>query len=167
MTPIDNGRRDTIQIDLETRNFQVEYNSIDKNIVNSIPALSHQYSSQEIEVMFSTVISDPSNTRPQVNQSVNYNLTSNQSVIDVQTQRSHEISSLEQPDHNEINNGISSEELSARKKNCFLNNISNQNNPNLSGRANRYAKRNNENKESNDKDGSFLKNKRENSNKKN
>ena len=160
-TPIDNARRDTVQIDLETRNFQVEYNNIDKNIVNSIPTLSHQYSSQEIEVMFSTVISDPLNARPQINQAMNnlnsISLTTNNEHA---TRRSND---NQNQDHNNsigINNEISFQELSSEENN-INNNINDNNNTsnNITGRAMRYAKRNNDNKDHSDNEGSLLKKK--------
>lgn len=162
LTPIDNARRDTVQIDLETRNFQVEYNNIDKNIVNSIPTLSHQYSSQEIEVMFSTVISDPLNARLPMNQAMN-NLNSISSTTNNE-QATRRINDNHNQDHNNsigINNEISFQELSSEENNINnnTNKDNNNTNNNITGRAMRYAKRNNDNKDVSDNEGSLLKKK--------
>lgn len=60
---LENGQREIIEIDLEARTFQSEYNLNDRLILNAIPSLTHQSSNQEIEVLFSTIISEPTISR--------------------------------------------------------------------------------------------------------
>lgn len=60
---LENGQREIIEIDLEARTFQSEYNLNDRLILNAIPSLTNQSSNQEIEVLFSTIISEPTISR--------------------------------------------------------------------------------------------------------
>lgn len=117
---------------------------MDKVVTYQIPSLSQQTSSQEIEVLFSTVVAEPGQIRNQTQTSRgrNYNITNEISFQEVS---------------NQGNEGESESER--------LNNISNRqtsnivNTQNSQTRAERYANREKKSKESN-KENTFLNNKR-------